>query len=417
MGMSKEAVIAQNRAFVCPDKIRIFNEIGIDLVIGRREGPYIYDLDGKKLIDVHINGGTYNLGHRHPEVVDALREATEMSLDLGNHHFPSPLRGEVAETLIRLCPGDMKYCVFASGGSEAVDIAVKSARHATGRRKVVSIDNGYHGRTGISGAAGNAKTAAFFLSDAPPDNVTVPFNNLEAMENALSQHDVAAVLLETIPATLGFPLPKDDYLAKVKGLCEKTGTLYIADEVQTGLSRSGKIWAIEKFNVIPDIIVTAKGLSGGMYPIAAAILNERAGVWLTLDGFAHVSTFGGAEIGCYVARKVLEIISRPETLDHVNRISDYLGNALSSLKQKYAFLTDVRQCGLIAGLQFEGDMGAVMMSQALYENGVWAMFSGYDLSVLQFKPYLFTDVPLVDTLIEKLEKAICQCTTTDRHAI
>jgi len=417
MGMSKDAVIAQNKAFVCPDKIRIFHEIGIDLVIGRREGPYIYDLDGKKLIDVHINGGTYNLGHRHPEIVNAMREATEMSLDIGNHHFPSPLRGEVAETLIRLSPGDMRYCVFASGGSEAIDVAVKSARHATGRRKIVSIENGYHGRTGISGAAGNAKTAAFFLSDSPANNVTVPFNDIGAMETALKKKDVAAVLLETIPATLGFPLPNDTYLADVKSLCAKTGALYIADEVQTGLSRSGKIWAVEKFNVVPDIIVTAKGLSGGMYPIAAAILNERAGAWLIQDGFAHVSTFGGSEIGCYVAKKVLEIISRPETLDHVDRISKYLGDALFSLKKKYEFLTDVRQCGLIAGLQFAGEMGAVMMSKALFDNGVWAMFSGYDLSVLQFKPYLFIDIPLVDTLMEKLEKAICQCDNPDRAAV
>jgi acetylornithine/succinyldiaminopimelate/putrescine aminotransferase len=247
--------------------------------------------------------------------------------------------------------------------------------------------------------------------------VTVPFNDIGAMETALKKKDVAAVLLETIPATLGFPLPKDTYLADVKSLCAKTGALYIADEVQTGLSRSGKIWAVEKFNVVPDIIVTAKGLSGGMYPIAAAILNERAGAWLIQDGFAHVSTFGGSEIGCYVAKKVLEIISRPETLDHVDRISKYLGDSLLSLKKNYGFLTDVRQCGLIAGLQFEGEMGAVMMSKALYDNGVWAMFSGYDLSVLQFKPYLFIDIPLVDTLMEKLEKAICQCDNPDRLAI
>jgi len=409
MSALKKRTIEQNREYICPDKIRIFNQIGIDLVIGKREGPYIFDLDGKKLIDVHINGGTYNLGHRHPEIVAAMQEATAASLDIGNHHFPSPLRGEVAQALIKLSPGDMKYCVFASGGSEAIDVAIKSARHATQRRKIVSIDNGYHGRTGLSGAVGNTKTAAFFCSDMPQDSVAVPFNDLTAMEDALEKDDIAAVILETIPATLGFPLPENGYLPAVKTLCEQTGALFIADEVQTGLSRSGKIWAIEKFGVVPDIIVTAKGLSGGMYPIAAAILNEKAGSWLLKDGFAHVSTFGGSEIGCYIAKKVLEIVSRPETLDHVNRISKYLADSLHALQQKHSFLVEVRQCGLIGGLKFEGEMGAVMMSKALYDNGVWAMFAGYDLSVLQFKPYLFTDEALVDTLIEKLDQSIIDC--------
>lgn len=409
MSAGKDKVIEQNKQYVCPDKIRIFNQIGIDLVIGKREGPYIYDLDGKQLIDVHINGGTYNLGHRHPEIIDAMKEALEMPIDIGNHHFPSPLRGEVAQMLVSLSPGNMKYCVFASGGSEAIDIAIKSARHATQRRKIVSIDNGYHGRTGLSGAVGNTKNAVFFLSDTPQDSLTVQFNDINAMTSALANKDIAAVILETIPATLGFPLPKHGYLEAVKAACEQTGTLFIADEVQTGLSRSGKIWAIEKFKVKPDIIVTAKGLSGGMYPIAAAILNERAGSWLLEDGFAHVSTFGGSEIGCHIAKKVLEIISRPETLEHVNNISAYLSDSLKMLQEKYSHLVEVRQCGLIAGLKFEGEMGAVFMSKALYDNGVWAMFSGYDLSVLQFKPYLFTDQALVDVIMEKLEKSIIQC--------
>ena len=143
MTESKSQAVENNRQYVCPDKIRIFNEIGIDLVIGKREGPYIYDMDGKQLIDVHINGGTYNLGHRHPEIVKTLEAALNDSIDIGNHHFPSPIRGEVAKLLIELSPGDMKYCVFASGGSEAVDVAIKSARHYTKRRKIVSIDGGF----------------------------------------------------------------------------------------------------------------------------------------------------------------------------------------------------------------------------------------------------------------------------------
>ncbi len=173
MSNEKNSIIETNRRYVCPDKIRIFGEIGIDLIIGKREGTYIFDVDGKKLIDLHINGGTYNLGHQNPEVIKALQEALDMGLDIGNHHFPSEQRGLLAEKLVKLTPGDMKSVVLTSGGSESVDVAIKSARHATKRKKIVSIDYGFHGRTGLSGSVGDTKNAEFFLSDTPEISVRV----------------------------------------------------------------------------------------------------------------------------------------------------------------------------------------------------------------------------------------------------
>ncbi|MCD4743752.1 MAG: aminotransferase class III-fold pyridoxal phosphate-dependent enzyme [Desulfobacteraceae bacterium] len=405
----KSEIIEKNRQFVCPEKIRVFNDIGINLVIGKREGPYIYDIDGKKLIDLHINGGTYNLGHRAPEIIKALNEALEMGLDIGNHHFPSSQRGLLAEQLVELTPGDMKSVVFASGGSESVDVAIKSARHATNRRKIVSIDHGFHGRTGLSGSVGDTKNAQFFLSDAPDVSVGVPFNDLNKMENALKANDTAAVIIETIPATLGFPLPERNYLSDVKLLCEKYGALYIADEIQTGLGRSGKLWAIEHYGVNPDILVTAKGLSGGIYPIAATVLNKQAGAWLYEDGFAHISTFGGSEIGCYVGRKVLDIVSDPKLLRNVDIVSAYLLKRLQDLQKKYPYLLEIRQKGFISGLKFDGEIAGIEMLKALYDNGIWVMVSGYDFSVIQFKPYIYTDKPLVDDIIEIMEKSIIQC--------
>lgn len=405
----KTSIIEKNNALLCPEKIKIFNAIGIDLVIGKRQGPYIYDVDGKKLIDLHLNGGTFNLGHCPEPIIEALNQAIQMGLDIGNHHFPSAQRGLLAEKLVALTPGDMKAVVFASGGSEAVDVAIKSARHATNRRKIISIDQGFHGRTGLSGSVGNTKNAQFFLSDTPQFSVTVPFNDLEKMETALKAKDAAAVILETIPATMGFPMPEQNYLSSVKTLCEKYGALYIADEIQTGLGRSGKLWAIEHYGVAPDILVTAKGLSGGIYPMAAALLNQRAGAWLHQDGFAHISTFGGSEIGCYIARKVLDIVSDPALLQRVDTISAYLLTRLKALQTTHPFLLEIRQKGFISGLKFDGEMAGIEMSKALYDNGIWAMFSGYDLSVIQFKPYMYTDKRLVDKIIDIMEKAMNQC--------
>ena len=173
---------------------------------------------------------------------------------------------------------------------------------------------------------GDDRFSKLFLSDAPSEEVVkVPFNDLDAMLEAIAVGDAACVIMETIPATYGFPMPQPGYLAAIKKACEKVGTLYIADEVQTGLMRTGEMWGIDTYGVVPDMLVTGKGLSGGIYPIAAVVVNERAGQWLKEDGFGHMSSFGGAELGCLAAAKVLEICSRPETRSQVHYISAYIG--------------------------------------------------------------------------------------------
>ena len=403
----KRRILKLASDYVIPGRVQAFEGLGTSLIVGRREGYYMWDVDGHRLIDLHLNGGTFNLGHRNPEIVETMVKAAE-TLDIGNHHFPSGVRAELAQTLARLTPGDLKYYVFASGGSEAVDIAIKSARWATGRRKIVGLDAGYHGRSGLSGAAGNDSDAKYFLSDYPEEFVKVPFNDIDSMAEALSGGDIAAVIMETIPATYGFPIPDDDYLPGVKALCEKHGSLYIADEVQTGLGRTGKLWAVEKYGVEPDILVTSKGLSGGVYPIGATVLSEGVGKWLIEKAWGHVSTYGGAEIGCRVAMKVLEISSRPEVLDNAVVMSEYLNDGFIEIQKRHPFLTEIRRSGLVMGLKFDNDSGALMMNRALYDEGVWAMFSGFDLSVIQCKPGLLIEEKMCDEILERFEKAIAK---------
>ncbi len=408
MSEDKRRILELAAKHVCPGRVKVFGDFGIDLVIGKREGHYIWDIDGKKLIDLHLNGGVYSLGHRNPELMEALGEALQ-TLDIGNHHFPSVQRSLLAERLAELTPGDLTYTVFASSGSEANDIAIKTARRATRRRKIVSFEKGYYGRTGLSGAVGGNQSARFFLSDEPSEHyLRIPFNDLSAVERALSGNDVAAVILETIPATAGFLMPEEGYLAAVKALCEKHGAVYIADEVQTGLARTGRLWGVERYGVQPDILVTGKGLSGGLYPIAATILNEEVAGWLTEDGYAHVSTFGGAELGCAVAIKVLEICNRPEVLANVSEISERFGRGLSGIQGRNPFLKEIRRCGLVMALGFDHEIGGILMMQALYRNGIWAFFAGYDLSVIQFKPGILSDGPLCDEILERFEKALSE---------
>jgi acetylornithine/succinyldiaminopimelate/putrescine aminotransferase len=402
---AKRSTLLRAHEYLMPNRVETWVGAGIPLVIGRREGYRIWDVDGQELCDLHLNGGTYNLGHRNPELLEVLRQALE-HLDVGNHHFPSESRVALAEKLAELTPGDLHYTVFVASGSEANDLAIKAARHATGRRKIVSLEAGFHGTSGLSGAAGNDDSARYFLSDYPDEFVKVPFDDLDAMEAALSGGDVAAVLLETLPATCGFPVPSQGYLPGVKSICEQTGSLYIADEVQTGLGRTGWLWGVEAYGIEPDLLITGKGLSGGLYPVAAVVMTRDVGAWLKEKGWGHVTTFGGSEIGCCVGLRALELCSRAESLANARRISDYLAAGLADLQKSRAFLKGVRRKGLVMGLELDAPFGAVALSAALYRHGVWAIFAGFDLSVLQFKPGLLVDEAYCDTVLERLDDAL-----------
>ncbi len=403
---SKAEVLEQSKRFWNPGKTQFWIDEGIDLVIDRREGYHLWDMNGRRLIDMHLNGGTYNLGHRNPEVVQAFKEAIDV-FDVGNHHFPSVARTALARRLVESAPASITKVAYGSGGGEAIDIAIKSARHATKRRKIVSVVKAYHGHTGLAVASGDDRFAKIFLSDRPDEFVQVPFGDTDAMEQALAGSDVAAVLMETIPATYGFPMPPPGYLEAVKDLTEKYGSLYIADEVQTGLMRTGEMWAITKHGIEPDIIVTGKGLSGGMYPITAAMLGDRAAQWLDEDGFAHISTFGGAELGCAVAIKTLEITSRPEVRSNVYEIAELFANGLQRIQSDNPdWFIGIRQNGVVMGLEFDHPEGAKFVMRELYENGVWAIFSTLNPRVLQFKPGILAGRDLCEDVLDRLDVSV-----------
>jgi acetylornithine/succinyldiaminopimelate/putrescine aminotransferase len=412
---SKDDVLAKSKEFWNPGKTQFWIDSGVPLVIDRREEYFIYDMSGQRLIDVHLNGGTYSLGHRNGEIVQAVTVAMQR-FDIGNHHFPSLARTALAEALITSAPEGLAKVAYASGGGEAIDIALKTARHATQRRKIVSIVKAYHGHTGLAVATGDDRFSKLFLSDQPEEFPHVPFNDLDSMDAALRGRDVAAVIMETIPATYGFPLPKPGYLEAVKGMCERYGSLYIADEVQTGLMRTGELWGISKHGIAPDILVTGKGISGGMYPIAAVLVTDAAAGWLEEDGFGHISTFGGAELGCIAALKALEISSRPETRSMVHYISDRIGRGLREIQATYPdWFVGIRQNGVVMGLEFDHPQGAKYVMKNLYEHGVWAIFSTLDPRVLQYKPGILLKPEIVEELLDRTEVAITKARAEVAH--
>jgi len=378
--------------------------MGVMPVMASAEGYRFRDMDGREFQDFHLNGGTFTLGHRNPDLIEVL-ESSLRTIGVGNHHFVSCARAELAEKLVASVPG-LRYAVFTASGSEANDVAIKSARRATGRRKIISIAQGYHGRSGLSGAAGDADNARYFLSEMERDFCTVPFNDTQALESTLSDENAAALLIETIPATFGFLAPDVAYFTQARRLCDRYGTLLIADEVQTGLGRTGTLWGIEGFGIRPDILVTGKGLSGGLYPIAAALLCKRSGAWLEDNGWGHVSTFGGADMGCRVALRVLEICSEASHLAHALRLSTYLRAELSEISTRKGYLKSIHGRGLVMGLEFDSPSGGPDMMKASYDRGLWAMFASFNSAVLQFKPGFLVDVEYCAEALQRLEEAI-----------
>lgn len=404
-GIRREKTYDLFAEHVSSGKVSFFKSVGIDFALGKREGPYIYDIEGdKQLIDCHCNGGVFNLGHRNPEIINTLRQSLE-KLDIGNHHLISEQRATLAEALARLAPGDLKYTVFGVSGGEAIDLAIKVARGYTGRSKVVSARGGYHGHTGLAIAAGDEKYRTPF-GPAAPGFMQVPFNDMDALEQAADE-ETAAVIFETIPATGGLALPSPDFFHSVRGLCDRLGILMIIDEVQTGLGRTGRLWGIENFAVEPDIMVIGKGFSGGVYPITATCFKEKYETVFHKDPFIHVSTFGGAEVGCPVALKVLEISSDPSFLNHVLQIADIFFEGFKVLKDKHpAILVRLRQLGLMMGIEMANEHCGPLFTKAAFDNGLLAVYAGNDTRVAQLLPPLTIDHPLADEILERVDSSL-----------
>jgi acetylornithine/succinyldiaminopimelate/putrescine aminotransferase len=402
---SKEEVMDLFSRHVSSGKVRFFQQAGIDFVMGRREGPYMWDLSGeKRVIDCHCNGGVFNLGHRNPVLIETLTRALQ-ELDIGNHHLLSEQRAALAKRLAELTPGDITYTVFGVSGGEAVDLAIKIARAYTKRPKIVSARRGYHGHTGFALAAGDEKFRAPF-GPMPPGFVQVPFGDLSAMKEAVDG-ETAAVILETVPATAGILVPEPDYLPGVREICDKANALLIIDEVQTGLGRTGLLWGVEHFGVVPDIMVIGKGLSGGLYPITATCFREKLEVVFHPDPFIHISTFGGAEVGCPVALKVLEISSEPAFLEHVREMAAFFASGFDYLKQRHPqILVGLRQLGMMMGIELAHEAYGPLFSRFAYENGLLCIYAYHDPRVVQFLPPLIIDRPLAEEILERVDRTL-----------
>ena len=401
----RDTIIDRFGTYVSSGKVETWRGYGMDFIFGRREGCYVWDAGGdKRLINCHCNGGVFNLGQRNPEVIATLTDALT-ELDIGNHHLITEHRARLGERLAELTPGDIQYTVFGVSGGEAIDTAIKLARGYTQKPKVISAIGGYHGHTGLALATGDEQYRAPF-EPLSPGFVQIPFDDIPALREAMDD-DTAAVLFETIPATLGMPIASDDFFPAVRELCDRHNAIMILDEVQSGLGRTGKLWGIEHWpGVVPDILVTAKGLSGGIYPITATCYRPFLNVFFDANPFIHVSTFGGAEVGCYVALKVLDMVSDPAMLQHVNEMAALFGEGLNTIQQKFPdIILGIRQQGLMIGIKMATQMCGPIMTKTFYDHGILTIHANNDTTVSQFLPPLIISESEARDTLERVEAA------------
>jgi acetylornithine/succinyldiaminopimelate/putrescine aminotransferase len=262
----------------------------------------------------------------------------------------------------------------------------------------VSVVGGYHGHTGLSMAAGDPQYRDPFGPNLP-GFTQVPFGDLDAMAAAVGD-DTAAVILEPIPATLGMPLPPPGYLREVEALCRDLGAPLILDEVQTGLGRTGTVWFHTQEDVEPDIVVTGKGLSGGIYPITATLMTAELHALFDRHPFVHISTFGGAELGCVAALAALDVVEAPGFLERVEAVGRHLEEGLDGLG------AEIRRRGLFMGLRFDDPAGGIIAAQRLIPAGVFALFANNDQSVLQFLPPLVITDDEISWLLDTTRAAL-----------
>jgi len=394
---SREQTFQSFGRHVSKGKAATYEELGLDAVMGQRDGAHFYDaFDGRPWWNCHCNGGVFNLGHRNPAVVAAVRDALD-TFDIGNHHLVSNHRAELASRLVQTTAGHLTGVVFGVSGGEAVDLAIKVVRGHTGRSKIISAKGGYHGHTGLALAAGDPEYRDEFRGGLP-GFMQVPFDDIEAMAHAIDD-DTAAVILEPIPATLGMPIPGRGYLQAVQKLCHSRGAKLILDEVQTGLGRTGAMWCYQHERLKPDVVVTGKGLSGGVYPITATLMTRELHSLFDRRPFVHISTFGGSEIGCAAAMAVLDLVSAPGFLDRVVSLGERFEAGLQGLP------FTLRRSGMMMGFKFPAERAGMFAAKLLYDRGVFTVWANNDTSVLQFLPPLILSDAEADELIAVVRRA------------
>jgi len=344
---------AIHRRHLNEQMVRVLKAIGCDVGFCRGKGQYLYDRDGKRYLDLLSGFGVFALGRNHPALREALKSVLDGELPNLVQMDVSTLAGILAQRLLAHVPHLDKVC-FVNSGSETVEAAIKFARAATGRPGILYCEHAFHGLTNGALALNGDEIFREGFQPLLPDCIRVPFNDLVALEKALHSRNVAAFIVEPIQGN-GVNVPDDDYLKSAADLCRRHGTLFVADEVQTGLGRTGRFLAVEHWNVEPDIVLLAKTLSGGHVPVGALLTRK----WIFDRVFdrmeravAHGSTFGSNDLAMAAGIATLDVLESERLVAKAAQTGERLLRALTEMTQRYEFLREVRGKGLMIGIEF-----------------------------------------------------------------
>ena len=334
--------------------VNVLRTIGYDRVYVRAEGPYLFDEKDQRYLDLLSGYGVFALGRNHPTVVRRLKEALDARLpDLVQMDVPV-LAGLLGEKILATTPGDLDKIFFCNSGTEAVEAAIKFSRSATGRSRILYCDHAFHGLTMGSLSLNGDQTFRTGFEPFLPGCDRIPYDDPSALERELSRGDVAAFVVEPIQGK-GVHIPGDSFLPEASRLCRKHGTLLVADEIQTGLGRTGKLWAVEHWDVEPDMILMAKALSGGCVPVGAVALRKDVfdKVFNRMDrAVIHGSTFGTNNLAMTAGLATLEVMEEERLVENAARVGEDLLRDLQALVPRYEYLKEVRGKGLMLGIEF-----------------------------------------------------------------
>jgi len=412
----------KNEAF--PAFARHVNPVGAKLLrLGnfdkhytRAEGIYLYDDTGRRYMDFTAGFGALNLGHSPTEVLAAVRKA-ESSPNVLLMGF-SPLMGALGETLSGILPGELSVTCFGNGGAESVELALKTARAATGRTRFVSCNNAYHGLSFGAMSVSASRRYQGIFGPLVEHCETVPFGDAAALEQRLANEDVAAFIVEPIQGEGGAVVPPEGYLRIAAELCHTHGTLFIVDEIQTGFGRTGRLFAIEHDDTVPDVMLLSKSLGAGVVPISVCCTTEA--IWDRAFGRRDrfdlvISTFGGNAAACAASLKAIEITLREDLAGRAAALGQYANTRLQDLAKKHDNVKAIHGKGLLLGIELippisaaaVDDNYALMVASCLL-NDYGILTSYFDLApkILRFEPPLVVTKPEIDRAIDAFDQVL-----------
>jgi len=432
--LSQKEICRMYEEYVNPGMLKFFDLLGFkEIRPVRSEGMYIYTKDGKKILDFTGGRGVLSLGHNHPRLNAVRKRMEQDEILVVWKDFVSPYVAVLAKNLAAICPGDLNYSFFCNSGAEANEGAMKIAEKYQGREKnvFVSASNSFHGKThatlSISGCEGSRKF--FKLLD---NCFFVPYGDYGALAQFVSNRkDICAVILESVHAG-NATVPPEGYLKKVRKLTEEAGILLILDEVFTGFGKTGKLFAFEYEDIVPDILTMSKTFGGGKATIAAYIVKERIfkkAYGSMDDSLIHTTTYNGFANECLTAIEAINILFEENLVENSRVMGEYLLSQLKNLKNKYPeIIKDVRGIGLLCGMEFYpyfpkvagflkqnkiflGDMfekyvcGAII-NQLLSEHGILTFSSPHYANFLHLSPSLIVKKEEVDRVISALDSIL-----------